>query len=261
MTFAEVKKQCAKSSSVEDRVITLVLWRKVSVYLSFLLLRLGVKPDWITLISLLFVVLGGTLFLLGQPLWGAISFAAFQLFDCSDGEVARCLGPSKYGSHLDAFGADLFYAIGPVSVGYYLFGSGVSVLGLQPAHFLAAGVGISISFLLYRIIKIRVSAVRNMMIGHQRSQDPTSEPDGEGRAVRTNRSLFDKIRSLHPYWTEVFRANFFAEPGMIVIFLVAIALDSPESLAAYLVIFLAFNISYLLAGIFRAYWVFTHPGR
>lgn len=261
MTFAEVKKQCAKSSSVEDRVITLVMWRKVSVYLSFLLLRLGVAPDWITLASLLFVLLGGLLFLMGQPLWGAISFAAFQLFDCSDGEVARCLGPSKYGSHLDAFGADLIYAIGPVSAGYYLFDSGVLVLGLQPAHFLAAGVGISISFLLYRLIKIRLSAVRNMMTGQQGPLGPTSEPDGGVQVVRSNGSLFDRIRSLHPYWTEVFRANFFAQPGMIVIFLIAIALDSPESLAIYLVIFLAFNISYLLAGTFRAYWVFTHPGR
>lgn len=253
MTFAEVKARCTKRSPVESRTVPLIIWRRVSIYLTYVFVRLGVAPDVVTFLSFGAILLGAILFVIGQPLWGAAGFAAFQVLDCSDGEVARWVGPSKYGGYLDSFGADLFYTLGPISIGYYLFSDGAAYWGLQPGHFLAIGGGVSASFMFYRVISSKVMLFRFRFVATSPSEGLESAPQetkvgGVGRLVRL-------------YRNEVMRASLFAEPGMALIFLVLAAAQVPEYTGAYLLVLLIYNAGYAVLTLLSAYRTFTQLGR
>ncbi|MEV2274153.1 CDP-alcohol phosphatidyltransferase family protein [Nocardiopsis sp. NPDC049922] len=82
--------------------------RDVSPYLSTLFVRLGVPPNPITYLMMVFGVLAGVVVAFGG-LWSAVLAAVlvqvYLLLDCSDGEVARYTGrTSVAGIYLDRIG-------------------------------------------------------------------------------------------------------------------------------------------------------------
>ncbi|MBB6118855.1 CDP-alcohol phosphatidyltransferase family protein [Nocardiopsis algeriensis] len=82
--------------------------RDISPYLSTLFVRLGVPPNPITYLMMVFGVLAGVVVAFGG-LWSAVAAAVlvqiYLLLDCSDGEVARYTGrTSVAGIYLDRIG-------------------------------------------------------------------------------------------------------------------------------------------------------------
>ena len=79
--------------------------KQPSPYFSILFIKKGVSPNTITLLMIIFGVIGGVLFAI--PFFYSKCFAVFAywlwyIFDCSDGEVARYTKKfSKYGKELD----------------------------------------------------------------------------------------------------------------------------------------------------------------
>jgi phosphatidylglycerophosphate synthase len=91
-----------------------VLQRRVSIYLTWLLLRTGLKPNQVTLISVGLALLGGVLLATRSAelaLAGALAFVAHQLFDKADGDIARFRKTySIVGVYLDELGHAVAFA-------------------------------------------------------------------------------------------------------------------------------------------------------
>jgi phosphatidylglycerophosphate synthase len=116
--------------------------RRASIYLTRVLLRLGVSADAVTSIMVAVGVLGGLALLLpGLP--GAITavvlIQAYLLLDCCDGEVARWRGTSSVrGIYLDRVGHYLTEATLLAALGFRAAGLGANVwtvIGLLAALF------------------------------------------------------------------------------------------------------------------------------
>src|SRR3989339_1601711 len=89
-------------------VMMTVISKALSPVPVYVFLNLGLHPDTITLASLFFIILSFVSFILGGAVWGIIFMLCFALLDSVDGDMARCVGPTKYGGVFDSFGADLF---------------------------------------------------------------------------------------------------------------------------------------------------------
>jgi phosphatidylglycerophosphate synthase len=91
-----------------------VLQRRVSIYLTWLLLHTGLKPNQVTLISVGLALLGGILLATRSAelaLVGALAFVAHQLFDKADGDIARFRKTySIVGVYLDELGHAVAFA-------------------------------------------------------------------------------------------------------------------------------------------------------
>lgn len=228
-------------------VVMTVISKALSPIPVYLFLNLGLHPDTITLASLFFIILSFISFLLGWVLLAVIFMLCFALLDSVDGDMARCIGPTKYGGVFDSFGADLFYALMPLGVGYYLFFKGIAVPGLNSINILLLSALVSLSFILYRLINTKVLNFRKSL---QLNSDNHSEIAKE--------SLKSKglIRLLGLYRHVLIRGNFFAEPGLIFWFTVLLLLKQYQILAGYLIVILIYNIVYTLMNFFGAYVYF-----
>jgi phosphatidylglycerophosphate synthase len=116
--------------------------RQISIYVTRVLLRLGVSADTVTSIMVVVGVLGGLALLLpGLP--GAIAavvlIQVYLLLDCCDGEVARWRGTSSVrGVYLDRVGHYLTEATLLAALGFRAAGLGANVwtvIGLLAAIF------------------------------------------------------------------------------------------------------------------------------
>lgn len=91
-----------------------VLQRRGSIYLTWLLLHTGLKPNHVTLISVGLGLLGGILLAMRPAelsLAGALAFVAHQLFDKVDGDIARFRKTySIVGIYLDELGHAVAFA-------------------------------------------------------------------------------------------------------------------------------------------------------
>ncbi len=79
-------------------------WTNVWAPLANLLLRLGVKPDHVTIVGTLGVCFGALFFFpRGELFWGVMFITAFVFSDIMDGYMARASGQSsKWGAFLDS---------------------------------------------------------------------------------------------------------------------------------------------------------------
>ena len=79
-------------------------WTNVWAPLADLLLRLGVKPDHVTIVGTAGVTFGALFFFpRGQLFWGVMFITAFVFSDIMDGYMARASGQaSKWGAFLDS---------------------------------------------------------------------------------------------------------------------------------------------------------------
>ncbi|KQY59137.1 CDP-alcohol phosphatidyltransferase [Aeromicrobium sp. Root495] len=79
-------------------------WTNVWAPLADLLLRLGVKPDHVTIVGTIGVTFGALFFFpRGELLWGVLFITAFVFSDIMDGYMARASGQaSKWGAFLDS---------------------------------------------------------------------------------------------------------------------------------------------------------------
>ena len=124
MSLRELKTVCRKGRWDPYWVLN-ILWRPFSIYVTWLLVRIGVPANAVTVVSLLLFL--GSIVLLGfnESLFlilGAVLLQAYFLLDHVDGELARyeakVLGrtPILLGKYLDAvthrFSPALFFVVG-----------------------------------------------------------------------------------------------------------------------------------------------------
>ncbi|MEK7643725.1 MAG: CDP-alcohol phosphatidyltransferase family protein [Patescibacteria group bacterium] len=228
-------------------VLMTVISKALSPVPVYVFLNIGLHPDTITLASFFFVILSFIFFIGGNALLAVLAMLIFALLDSVDGDMARCTRPTKYGGILDSFGADLFYALMPLGVGYYLFSKDVAVIGFSPVCILLVSALVSLSFILYRLINTKVLKFRQSL-----------NDDSVNHSAVAKDSLNAKglVRLLEWYRHVLLRGNFFSEPGLIFWFAVLLLLNADSILAWYLVAVLLYNLGYLLTNFVGAYVFF-----
>jgi phosphatidylglycerophosphate synthase len=100
------------------------LLRHVSIYLTWLFLKVGLSPNKITLLSILPALGAGALFTLPDPKYWLIAWALFffcEILDCCDGELARYQKSSSLTGEYDDLMAGVYF-IRPLLYGCMSFG-------------------------------------------------------------------------------------------------------------------------------------------
>ena len=137
-------KNSLKMAEVEE-VIDLILYRPLAFLVVISVYSTKIRPDHLTLIAMVMGILGGFFYSIGSYMTciaGAIFYLLFNIFDCSDGQLARIKkNGSAFGRLLDGV-ADYIAAIA-IFVGIAI---GYSNKPEQPSSmiFLIALAGISI---------------------------------------------------------------------------------------------------------------------
>lgn len=91
MNWFREYKNSLKMAEVEE-IIDLILYRPLAFLLVISVYRTKIKPDHLTLIAMVMGITGGFFYSLGSHLTciiGALFYLLFNIFDCSDGQLAR----------------------------------------------------------------------------------------------------------------------------------------------------------------------------
>ncbi len=237
----------------EERLVIINAFGKlISAYPTWFFLNLGFRPDWITFISFGFIVAGAWFFVIGNAVIGATSLLLFLMLDSVDGDMARCCEKKTlYGALLDSFGADIFYSLVPISLGYYIFLSNVSVAFIAPPLFLLIGGLVSISFLFYRLMNSKVLA----FFWDKQGKGNKSIFEKEGGST-TKPSFF--VRAAKLYRHSLIKGNFFSEPGLVFWIAIFVYFNLSQALAIYLIVILIYNTGYLIPNFVRVYRAFLY---
>jgi len=233
---------------MEERYVLMsVITKALSPLPTYIFLNLGLHPDTVTLASLIFVILGSIAIILGYPIIGICGYLIFALLDSVDGDMARIIGPSSYGSILDSFGADLFYTCSSVSIAYYLYFQDTSVWLIKPPLLLLIGALVSLTFILYRLINAKIYNFLN-------NQGEKVKNYTEVAKDKIKYNSIKKIISLCRH--TVVKGNFFSEAGMLFWFTLLIVLGENAILGYYLILLLLYNLGYLLTNFIGTYLFF-----
>jgi phosphatidylglycerophosphate synthase len=123
MNWYREYKNSLKMAEVEE-VIDLLLYRPLAFLVVISVYRTKIKPDHLTLAAMVMGILGGCLYSFGSCqscIFGAILYLLFNIFDCSDGQLARIKkNGSAFGRLLDGV-ADYIAAIAiyvGIAIGY-----------------------------------------------------------------------------------------------------------------------------------------------
>jgi phosphatidylglycerophosphate synthase len=108
-----------------DGLWTRFFLRPLSIPVTWLALKCGLRANTVSYISVLFSLAGGALFAcpgFWLPLWGAALLNVFSVFDCVDGNVARVTkSASPWGEWADAVMGFIAYTAVFISLGVYVF--------------------------------------------------------------------------------------------------------------------------------------------
>ena len=247
----------SRARIVSERYVVLnAIGKFISPYPTYAFLNLGLTPDMITFVSIGFIVASAGLFLMGYPVVAGIGLLLFLLCDSIDGDMARVRGYTRYGGIIDSYGADFFYALIPSSIGFFLFSRGVVFSSFSPETTLAIAVSVSLSFILYRLINIKL--VRFL----EREGILTKEVVFSGSASEEKFLGFGVARRVVKLFRhEAVKGNFFAEPGLVFWFSLGMFTGAYTPLAWYLAIILSYNVGWLIITFVRSYVTFLRVER
>ncbi|MCH7843548.1 MAG: CDP-alcohol phosphatidyltransferase family protein [Chloroflexi bacterium] len=174
-----------------------------------------------------FIFVGAYFFITGDATLAVISLLLFFIHDSVDGDMARVSGGTSYGALMDSFGADFFYSLIPVSVGYFLYSIGTTVGPIAPSYVLLIGALTSISFLFYRLLNTKILT---FFWDKKGGKEKTSVFDDESE-LTSPRGIFFRLAKLYRH--TLIKGNFFAEPGMITWITIFVFLEQWEILGGY----------------------------
>lgn len=206
LTIKELRQRCQSTAPEAGRDPLLgYTIRFASIYITkYVTLPLGLTPNWITVISVLFFFLGTSLYFIDDlmiQLIGSFIIWFSVVLDGCDGEMARLRGnPSGVGSiYTEPISHDIMYAylFLPVAVNLWLGGF--------PAWILLVGWTATSGKLLQRFLTVRFDKVRA-------KENVEVESDGEGDQVigyNPNVSLPHKIYRF-------LNRNFFSSVGFVI---------------------------------------------
>lgn len=132
-------------------LLTKYLWPEWALWLTRLSARIGLSPNFVSLVGALFCVLAGLAFWRGLYWPGMAAALAFMVLDTVDGKLARCtITSSKLGDALD-HGIDHVHP----PIWWWLWGLGLARYGtpLPPNLFLAAMIGAVGGYFVLRAIE------------------------------------------------------------------------------------------------------------
>lgn len=126
ITPADIRAQCQKPREIEETYAWYVT-RRISPYVTWFFLQLGIKPNTVTIFTLLFGIGSGILLAVGSRGFSLLGVCALQIMyilDCADGEIARVTCRfSAEGEYLDKIShylIDIAVVIG-FTLGVYSF--------------------------------------------------------------------------------------------------------------------------------------------
>lgn len=154
LTIADIRSKYSeeKRASDKDNPWLYFVARPVSVYPTWLLLKLGVNANQTTFIGLI-ISITGCVFLAFGSYWAAIAGAALVnigfLFDVIDGNVARYSNScTKYGEYIDRMASAIITPLMFITVGIGLFNHADPCLNSLAQIFLGMDVGSNIYLIL-----------------------------------------------------------------------------------------------------------------
>ena len=213
----------------EKYVLQNIMVKKITPFFAYLLHKIGISADSITIFSFITIIFACASFLLGHSNMGCFSILLFGFLDSLDGDVAR-LNKLKttHGETLDTLGADLFYILIPFSISFFLYNQSLENYFLEKETIII--MGFLISFLL---TFNRLLGLRNYILFFN-SKSLTKKKQNYKKKFNFTNSFF-----LY-YDNECIRGNFFSEPGFILNFSVLILIGAFQLLYYYLLIILIY---------------------
>lgn len=135
----ELKENCRASRQYVGKNINILQFttlahRPISIYFTKLFLMAGISPDAVTMISYVFAVVAGILFIFGNYWYALIGIAVYQLFiilDNSDGDMSRYLyGVNKNprGGFLEDMGHSIIQPLIIVCIAFGVYNNPQSML-------------------------------------------------------------------------------------------------------------------------------------
>jgi len=127
----ELRKVCRKD---EHEPLNLRFFRVFSIYLTAVFIKLGLSPNFISVMAIVSAMAGAALLAMGSYPYmvaGAVVLVFSYLLDCCDGEIARYTGKyTAYGSYLEVLYSNVLYgaAFIGLSVGTYRLLGDVNML-------------------------------------------------------------------------------------------------------------------------------------
>jgi len=122
--IATLRAICHKGKLSKDSRFWYALSRRISIYITWILLHTPVRPNQVTIATLVFALLGACLLAAPSPwvaVWGAIALVAHHLLDKVDGDIARFRRIfSLAGVYLDDLGHSIAYGGIFVGLGLHL---------------------------------------------------------------------------------------------------------------------------------------------
>ena len=132
-------------------LLTKWLWPEWAFFLTRLAARLGLSPNMVTTIGLLFCVSAGAAFAYGQYWLGLATGLVSMVLDTVDGKLARCtITSSRWGNIYD-HGIDLIHP----PIWWWLWAIGLPAYGtpLPPGQAAAAVIMILVAYVVQRLIE------------------------------------------------------------------------------------------------------------
>jgi len=135
-----VKEGQEKRPELETDIID-IIFRKLSKYMSFLLMKLKFTPNFVSILAIICSIIGGIVLAQGNYLLSAFSFFLFLLFDYCDGEMARTMKMNSISGHyLDYFAHFIMFSSFTIGLTFSIYQYHPSSLYLLLGLFGVAGI-------------------------------------------------------------------------------------------------------------------------
>lgn len=220
-----------------------IICNSITPPIAFFLNRLNISADFITLTSFCFIGIGSFFFVIGNYLFGSISWLIFGFLDSLDGDLARLKKKTLYGTTLDSFGADIFYFCFPFAIGFYLFiYSNFNIIFFTSFDIIVLSLITSFGFTAYRIIG---SKRYILFLKEKKLQKKKLD-----KKFLYLKNIYKKIDH------EAIRINFFGEPGIILNCLIIALIDQEVFYFYYLIIISIYAVLRLIKSIIATYYSF-----
>jgi phosphatidylglycerophosphate synthase len=213
-SIKELKIICQNSKTEEQDWYSTIFCRKVSIYLSKLLLSTSITANQVTLLSIVVGLVAGVMFSFGNYLYtlaGALLLQLWLILDCVDGEIARyrkSSGPSgKYMESMDHYITEPFIFV-CISFGLYNTFHIISIFVLGFSAVLLMCLGHIATNLVYTVLSMETSDPKKKTVSEQIS-----------KIKNDTHKKYSKLRRIYTYVRIPFISPYF----MILILIAAIA--------------------------------------
>lgn len=154
-----------------DAIWTRFVLQPLSFFFIWAFIKLRFFTNQVTYISILFVFIGGLLFIIGSPrlvIVAAVCFNIFVLLDCVDGNIAQVCGENPFGGWVDALVGYTVYSFLFLSVGMYTDVTTSEFWFFESSNFLLMGTIAAVANLL---IRIQSQKLKNIEVDDNGSND------------------------------------------------------------------------------------------